>query len=145
MFSDVVNMAPRPMVGQSTNTGATSRTHPPNRGATTGADNPTGLVIGFPFLVGGSPIMTGAGATLPRWRRIDSGRGHIMSTEYGIGISFFTDRELTEEELDHLLNAVAVQVEDPSGLNGDKRATFTVSDCAYDVFHINKADEDGNQ
>lgn len=68
-----------------------------------------------------------------------------MRTEYGIGISFFTDRELSEDELDHLLNAVAVQVEDPSGLNGDKRAAFTVSDCAYDVFHINKSDEEGNQ
>ena len=64
-----------------------------------------------------------------------------MRTEYGIGISFFTNRELSEEELDHLLNAVAVQVEDPSGLNGDKRAEFTVSDCAYDVFHINKEAE----
>lgn len=64
-----------------------------------------------------------------------------MRTEYGIGISFFTDRELTQDELDHLLNAVAVQIEDPSGLNGDKRAEFTVSECAYDVFHINKEGE----
>ena len=68
-----------------------------------------------------------------------------MATEYGIGISFFTDRELTQEELDHLLNAVAVQVEDPAGFDGNKRAAFTVSDCAYDVFHISKADEEGNQ
>lgn len=143
MFPDVGHMAPRSLVGQSTNTGATSRTHPPNRGATTGADNP-------PRLVAGSPV--------PRRRQPDhDGRGNylgtmsgestlggvgIMATEYGIGISFFTNRELSEEELDHLLNAVAVQVEDPSGLNGDKRATFTVSDCAYDVFHINKGDEE---
>ena len=39
MFPDVGYMAPSPMVGQSTNTGATSRTHPPNSGAKTGADN----------------------------------------------------------------------------------------------------------
>jgi hypothetical protein len=65
-----------------------------------------------------------------------------MATEYGIGISFMSDRELTQDELDHLVNAVAVQVEDPSGLNGDKRAEFTVSECAYDVWHINKAEDE---
>jgi hypothetical protein len=65
-----------------------------------------------------------------------------MATEYRIGISFTSDRELTQEELDHLVNAVAVQVEDPSGLNGDKRAKFTVSECAYDVWHINKAEDE---
>jgi len=69
MFSDVVDMAPRPMVGQSTNTGATSRTHPPNRGATTGADNPTRLVIRFP---------------VPRRRQPDhDGRGSYSATVAG--------------------------------------------------------------
>jgi hypothetical protein len=65
-----------------------------------------------------------------------------MSTEYGIGISFFTDRELTQDELDHLLSAVAAQIEEPAGFNGEKRAAFTVSECAYDVFHINKAEDE---
>jgi hypothetical protein len=58
-----------------------------------------------------------------------------MSTEYGIGISFFTDRELTQDELDHLLSAVAAQIEEPSGFNGDKRSSFTVLECAFDVSH----------
>lgn len=57
-----------------------------------------------------------------------------MSTRYGIGISFTVDRKLTADEFDHLLNAVAVQIEDPSGLNGDKRASFTVSEIAYDTW-----------
>lgn len=56
-----------------------------------------------------------------------------MSEKYSIKVSFSTDRRLTADELDHLLNAVAVQVEDPSGLNGDKRASFTVSEISYDV------------
>lgn len=57
-----------------------------------------------------------------------------MSTEYRIGISFTVDRKLTADEFDHLLNAIAVQIEDPSGLNGDKRASFTVSNIAYDTW-----------
>jgi len=69
MFSDVVDMVPRPMAGQSSNTGTTSRTHPPNRGATTGADNPTGLVIGSP---------------VPRRRQPDhDGRGNYSATVAG--------------------------------------------------------------
>lgn len=58
-----------------------------------------------------------------------------MSTEYGIGISFNTNRKLSQDELDQLINAVAVQIEEPSGLNGDKRAAFTVSDLALDAWH----------
>jgi hypothetical protein len=54
-----------------------------------------------------------------------------MKTKYSIEISFHTDRKLNADELDHLLNAVAVQVEDPSGLNGNKRAEFTVSEISY--------------
>ncbi len=57
-----------------------------------------------------------------------------MSTEYGIGISFNTNRKLSQDELDQLVNAVAVQIEEPAGLNGDKRATFTVSGIACDVW-----------
>lgn len=58
-----------------------------------------------------------------------------MNTEYGIGISFNTNRKLSQDELDQLINAVAVQIEEPSGLNEDKRAAFTVSDLAVDVWH----------
>lgn len=54
-----------------------------------------------------------------------------MDTKYSIEISFHTKRKLNGDELDHLLNAVAVQIEDPSGLNGDKRASFTVSGISY--------------
>ena len=56
-----------------------------------------------------------------------------MGEKYSIKLSFSTDRRLTADELDHLLNAVAVQVEDPSGVNGDKRASFTVSEISYEV------------
>jgi hypothetical protein len=58
-----------------------------------------------------------------------------MNTNYKIEISLTTNRELTESELNHLVNAVAVQVEEPSGFNGDKRAAFTVLECAFDVSH----------
>ena len=54
-----------------------------------------------------------------------------MDAKYSIEISFHTDRKLNGDELDHLLNAVAVQVEDPSGINGDKRASFEVSEISY--------------
>ena len=56
-----------------------------------------------------------------------------MSNNYTFKISFNSDRKLTADELDHLLNALAVQVEDPSGLDGDKRASFTVSNIAYEL------------
>lgn len=49
-----------------------------------------------------------------------------MSRGYTILVTFNTDRELTPTELDQLVNAVAVQVEEPAGLDGDKRASFTV-------------------
>ena len=47
---------------------------------------------------------------------------------YVISVRFTTDRPMTEEETDQLLNAVAVQIEEPSGLELNKRADFeTVS------------------
>ena len=46
---------------------------------------------------------------------------------YEATISFVTDRKLTEDEKRALENAVAVQVEEPSGLDGSKRAEFTTS------------------
>lgn len=46
---------------------------------------------------------------------------------YEATISFVTDRKLTEEEKRALEAAVAVQVEEPSGLDGSKRAEFTTS------------------
>lgn len=58
-----------------------------------------------------------------------------MGTEYGISLSFNTTRELTPDELGQLVNAVAAQIEEPTGLNGDKRAAFTVSGLAMDVWH----------
>jgi hypothetical protein len=57
-----------------------------------------------------------------------------MSKAYGLGISFTTSRELTQDELDHLLSTVAVQIEAPMAFNGFDRASFTVSNCAYDLF-----------
>ena len=70
MFPDVGHMAPSPMVRQSTNTGTTSTTHPPNRGATTGADNPPRLVVGSPA---------------PRRRQpVHDGRGNYLATVAGL-------------------------------------------------------------
>ena len=47
---------------------------------------------------------------------------------YVISVRFTTDRPMTEEETEQLVNAVAVQVEEPSGLHLNKRAEFeTVS------------------
>lgn len=58
-----------------------------------------------------------------------------MGTEYGMSLSFNTTRELTQDELGQLVNAVAAQIEEPTGLNGDKRASFTVSGLVMDVWH----------
>ena len=52
---------------------------------------------------------------------------------YVISVRFTTDRPMTEEETDQLVNAVAVQVEEPSGLELNKRANFeTVSTVEID-------------
>lgn len=76
MLPDVGDLAPSPMVGQSTNTGTTSTTHPPNRGATTGADHATRLVVGSPFPVGGASFMMTAGAIWSPWLDNSTLEGH---------------------------------------------------------------------
>ena len=43
---------------------------------------------------------------------------------YVISVRFTTDRPMTEEETEQLVNAVAVQVEERSGLGLNKRADF---------------------
>jgi len=47
---------------------------------------------------------------------------------YVATVSFSADRRLTEAEVDRLSCAIHVQVEDPAGLDGEKRALFEVSD-----------------
>jgi len=47
---------------------------------------------------------------------------------YVATVSFSADRRLTEDEIDGLSRAIHVQVEDPSGLDGEKRANFSVCD-----------------
>lgn len=47
---------------------------------------------------------------------------------YVATVSFGTDRRLTQEEIDRLVFAVAVQIEDPSGADGEKRAEFSTHD-----------------
>lgn len=48
--------------------------------------------------------------------------------EYGLAVTFKVDRELSQQEMDRLIDAVAAQIEEPAGLDGEKRATFTVSE-----------------
>lgn len=52
---------------------------------------------------------------------------------YTISISFDTDSILTPEEIDALLFGVAVQVEEPSGLDGSKRAEYRTQDVTIDI------------
>lgn len=47
---------------------------------------------------------------------------------YVATVSFSADRRLTEAEIDRLACAIHVQVEDPAGLDGEKRALFSVAD-----------------
>lgn len=46
--------------------------------------------------------------------------------EYQLTVTFKVDRELSQQEMDRLIDAVAAQVEEPAGLDGEKRAGFTV-------------------
>jgi hypothetical protein len=48
--------------------------------------------------------------------------------EYGLAVTFKVNRELSKQEVDRLIDAVATQIEDPAGLDGEKRANFVVSD-----------------
>ena len=50
------------------------------------------------------------------------------ANKYVATVSFATDRRLTQNELDALAFAVGVQVEDPAGLEGAKRAEFSTAD-----------------
>lgn len=50
------------------------------------------------------------------------------SNTYVATINFCTDRRLTQDEMDSLLFAAAVQIEDPSGKDGAKRAEFSTCD-----------------
>ena len=45
---------------------------------------------------------------------------------YQLAVTFKVDRELSQQEMDRLIDAVAAQVEEPAGLDGAKRAEFTV-------------------
>jgi len=47
---------------------------------------------------------------------------------YVATVSFSADRRLTQAEIDRLTCAIHVQVEDPAGLDGEKRALFSVAD-----------------
>jgi hypothetical protein len=47
---------------------------------------------------------------------------------YQLAVTFKVDRELSQQEMDRLIDAVAAQIEEPAGLDGAKRATFTVSE-----------------
>lgn len=48
--------------------------------------------------------------------------------EYVACVKFKSDRKLTDREREQLVSAIAVQVEDPSGLDGEKRADFRTMD-----------------
>lgn len=48
-------------------------------------------------------------------------------TAYLISIRFDTSRPISEEELGRIMDAVAVQVEEPYDTDSDARATFTTS------------------
>lgn len=43
---------------------------------------------------------------------------------YRLKVSFTTDRELTHEELQRLMNEVYAQIEEPAGKYPEKRATY---------------------
>ena len=49
---------------------------------------------------------------------------------YQLAITFKVDRELSQQEMDRLIDAVAAQIEEPAGLDGAKRAEFTVFELA---------------
>jgi hypothetical protein len=52
-----------------------------------------------------------------------------MERHYSITVQFVTDRTLLIEELHALETACFVQVDDPAGLNDERRASFRVLTC----------------
>ena len=52
-----------------------------------------------------------------------------MKRHYSITVQFVTDRTLLIEELNALEAACFVQVDDPAGLDGERRASFRVLAC----------------
>jgi hypothetical protein len=61
-----------------------------------------------------------------------------LDNHYKIVIEFTTDRKLTEDELDHLVIASTVQVEDPADYTGEsKRASFTTHTVTSSALHSN--------
>lgn len=64
VFPDLGGVVVGAMVGQSPDTDPTGSTYPRDSSTSQGADHQARLVVSqvFPFLVGGGPIMTGAGA-----------------------------------------------------------------------------------
>lgn len=52
---------------------------------------------------------------------------HKTPNTYVATVSFSADRKLTAEEIDRLAFAISVQVEDPSGLDDEKRAEFSTA------------------
>jgi hypothetical protein len=61
-----------------------------------------------------------------------------LDNHYKIVIEFTTDRKLTEDELDHLVIATTVQVEDPADHTGEsKRASFTTRTVTSSALHSN--------
>ena len=61
-----------------------------------------------------------------------------LDNHYKIVIEFTTDRKLTEDELDHLVIASTVQVEDPADHTREsKRASFTTHKVVSSALHSN--------
>jgi hypothetical protein len=67
-----------------------------------------------------------------------------MEHEYSITLNFTTDRVLTIDEFHALQGACLSQVDDPAGLNGEKRASFTVieADIEWDGMAAESLDEE---
>ena len=56
--------------------------------------------------------------------------------EYQLSVTFKVDRELSQQEMDRLIDAVAAQVEEPAGLDGAKRAEFTVFELTIEPTEV---------
>jgi hypothetical protein len=67
-------------------------------------------------------VQDGRTAQLPKEKESNLMNGY----EYQLAVTFKVDRELSQQEMDRLIDAVATQIEEPAGLDGAKRAEFTV-------------------